>query len=228
MINTKKSLRSDIARKGWKTRRHNNKLETIRQIIKKITKLIEEKKFILNTEIDNSGNDKIIISLVDKKDNNIGNIEINIFKDFIKQLHGRKTRSEQELEDWIIYVNWLHVNPVYKRKKYGTLILIYAICKVVELYPHIEYATLDDVSDNADKVKNIYHSLLFGLDESTKLNDHKRIELNGPEKTAYIGYDNYFNVLMNKVSSIESLFTKNKTQKNKNKTQKNKNKTQKK
>ena len=90
MINTKKSLRSDIARKGWKTRRQNNKLEKIRQIIKKITKLIEEKKFILNTEIDNSGNDKIIISLVDKKDNNIGNIEINIFKDFIKQLHGRK------------------------------------------------------------------------------------------------------------------------------------------
>ena len=133
----------------------------------------------------------------------IGNVEIVVSQDTISQPKGRKLRSGFEIEDEVIHISWINVEKEYLGKKYGTIILIYAICSILLDHPNIEYAKLDDDSDKSDNIRNIYSGILFVHDDHTELINKSKTSLRGPEKTAYIGYHSYFDLLLKKILDIK-------------------------
>ena len=193
----------------------NNK--KINEILYEINDYITKKKLVFKkTYIKQEGSDFYHFELLDGK-KSVGNIEISVSQDLIIQPKGRRLRSGIEIEEKVIHVNWINVEKEYLGKKYGTIILIYAICSVLLDHPNIEYAKLDDDSDRSDNIRNIYSSILFVHDEHTELIGKFKNLLQGPEKTSYIGYHAYFDILLKKVSDIKKNDLKSGRKKNKKK-----------
>lgn len=180
------------------------KNKKINEIVYEIDQYVTKKKMSFKeTSIKELEYDSYHFELLDGK-KSVGNIEIVVSQDSITQPKGRKLRSGIEIEDEVIHINWINVEKEYLGQKYGTIILIYAICSVLIYYPNIEYAKLDDDSDKSDSIRNIYSSILFVHDEHTELTGNfKKTVLNGPEKTAYIGYKEYLDILLKKILYIK-------------------------
>jgi hypothetical protein len=173
----------------------------IDRIIQEIDEYIQERNLFFIK--DSNGNNDTYILLKKNTEEEVGKIEIDVSQEYINQQHGRRLRSGIEIEDIVININWINVEKKYLGQKYGTIILIYAICSVLLDHPNIEYAKLDDDSDRSDNTRNIYSSLLFVHDEHTELIDNfKKTLLRGPEKTAYLGSEDYLDLLLKKVIDI--------------------------
>lgn len=129
----------------------------------------------------------------------VGQTNIVLENDTIFQPYGRLLRSAASIETEIITITWLGVH--LKGKGIGTLLLIYALCYVLNKRPHIHYARLDDDSDRSQYIRNIYSGLMFAQDEHTKLLNKGQMSLSGPEKSAYIGGPNYIQLLNKKVNN---------------------------
>tara|TARA_Y100000991_G_scaffold209360_1_gene189343 strand:- start:423 stop:1028 length:606 start_codon:yes stop_codon:yes gene_type:complete len=191
-----------------------NKNQKINEILYEINDYITKKNLLFKkTYIKQE--DLYHFELIDSK-KSVGNTEISVAQDSIIQPKGRRLRSGIEIEDKVIHVNWINIEKGYLGKKYGTIILIYALCLILLDHPNIEYAKLDDESDRSDNIRNIYSSILFAHDEHTELTGKFKTLLQGPEKTAYIGYYAYFDILLKKVLDIKKKNLKSGKKKHKN------------
>ena len=191
-----------------------NKGQKINEILYEINEYITKKKLVFKkTYIKQEDYDLYHFELLDSK-KSVGNTEISVSQDSVTQPKGRRLRSGIEIEEKVIHINWINVEKEYLGKKYGTIILIYALCSILLDHPNIEYAKLDDDSDRSDNVKNIYSSILFAHDEHTELIGKFKTSLQGPEKTAYLGYHAYFDILLKKVLDIKKQNLKSGKKKN--------------
>lgn len=56
----------------------------------------------------------------------------------------------------------LNVEPLYRRRGIATWLLLYTICSVVNKYPTLQYAVVDDMSDEGHRVgPNLYELVGF-------------------------------------------------------------------
>lgn len=138
----------------------------------------------------------------------VGNIRIKVRPHYLEQRHGRRTRYSVPLAEpeSVIKITDLDVKPDYKGQGFGSLILIYGLCKIFQIYPEIMNAILDDCSVRIGHIKNIYSRLGFTFDDHTELIDKKYVVVPddgfGCEKTAYLGHESYFKELYRKTTNI--------------------------
>ena len=155
-----------------------NKNQKINEILYEINDYITKKNLLFKKKYIKQ-EDLYHFELIDSK-KSVGNTEISVAQDSIIQPKGRRLRSGIEIEDKVIHVNWINIEKGYLGKKYGTIILIYALCLILLDHPNIEYAKLDDESDRSDNIRNIYSSILFAHDEHTELTGKFKTLLQGP------------------------------------------------
>lgn len=93
-----------------------------------------------------------------------------------------KTRSSKPVDVDVINVSWLNTDKKYTGGKLGMLILIYALCDLKVGNPNIEYATLDDDSDQSTSItRNMYTKIGFSFRDGVSIGNNA-LEISGPEK----------------------------------------------
>lgn len=120
-------------------------------------------------------------------------------------LIGKNTRSNETSYQKVINITSLFTEEAYKGKKLASLILIYAIC-YLKLFLDIKYFTLDDDSDNNDKIKNIYNSIGFSpIGHVELMNFNNKLKTFGPEKQLLLNDTFLYNAnrILNKIKNQE-------------------------
>jgi hypothetical protein len=96
------------------------------------------------------------------------------------------TRRQKEIEEYPIFnISALNTDPAYKGHGFALLILIYGICYLKQLFPEIDFVTLEDSSDRRISIKpNIYDSLGFFYRDPIRLDigTSNRIQNSSPDK----------------------------------------------
>lgn len=98
-----------------------------------------------------------------------------------------KKGKETELPTFSI--SWIKTTNKFGGKGYATMLLIYSICYLKQEYSHIQYAKLDDVSDNSTcRQHNLYNKIGFVFQEKPTMdpNDSEKLHPRGPEKQLLI------------------------------------------
>lgn len=98
-------------------------------------------------------------------------------------------QKKQEVELGVFNVNWIKTTNIFKGQGFATMLLIYGICYLKSHYPDINYAKLDDVSDNSDSMQqNLYNKIGFVFQEKPTIDPSNKDKLciKGPEKQLLI------------------------------------------
>jgi hypothetical protein len=166
-------------------------------IIDEIFSILTEKNIFTNTQIDNE-NKNIIINLLDKNNNIIGEINGGVGEFKIIE-------NGDELEKEAFSISWVRVDDNYKGYNLGTFLIIYCIylCKIN--FSGVEYVVLDDDSDERDNDKNIYNKLGFIYQETQEIqleNGELKIVNSGPEMQLNI-VDFFNDNLLTKLNNIK-------------------------
>jgi hypothetical protein len=107
---------------------------------------------------------------------------------------GMATRRQKEIEDFPIFnISALNTEPAYTGQGFAVLILIYSICYLKQLFPEIDFVTLEDASDRRISIqRNIYDSLGFYYREPIRIDIgiSKTIHNSSPDKQLLL--DNEF------------------------------------
>jgi hypothetical protein len=115
-------------------------------------------------------------------------------------------RPIEETEVPVFHITWVSTGDNYRGQGLALLILIYGICFLKEKFPHINYVTLDDDSQNNTSVKgNIYTRLgldYIGLIELNILQQGE-LKISGPEKQLLLdnAFINRANSLLNNIEN---------------------------
>jgi hypothetical protein len=76
----------------------------------------------------------------------------------------------------------LFVNPKYRNQQTASELIIKSIIFLRQLYPHIRWITVDDMSDNSTSLRhNVYRKFGFRTCYPSKV-EHNMLVLSGPEK----------------------------------------------
>ena len=166
-------------------------------IIDEIFSILIEKNIFTNTQIDKE-NKNIIVNLLDKNNNIIGEINGGVGEFKIIE-------NGDELEKEAFSISWVKVDDNYKGYNLGTFLIIYCIylCKIN--FSDIEYVVLDDDSDERENDKNIYNKLGFIYQETQEIqleNGELKSVNSGPEMQLNIT-DFFNNNLLNKLNNIK-------------------------
>lgn len=97
--------------------------------------------------------------------------------------------KEKEKELPVFSINWVKTTNKYGGKGFATMLLIYSICYLKQKYPDIQYAKLDDVTDNSNcRQHNLYNRIGFVFQKKPKMNpnDSEKLCIEGPEKQLLI------------------------------------------
>jgi hypothetical protein len=119
-------------------------------------------------------------------------------------------RPIEETEVPVFHITWVSTGDNYRGQGLALLILIYGICVLKEKFPHINYVTLDDDSQNNTSVKgNIYTRLgldYIGLIELNILQQGE-LKISGPEKQLLLdnAFINRANSLLNNIGKKRRL-----------------------
>lgn len=168
-------------------------------------KLIIDKGF----ELDNIKTGEVI-SLIIKKDGvEVGCIDVAMS---VVSVVVNPTRSKKEEELNTIRVLNINIDKSYRGNSLATLLLIYGICylKVNDLEGReATYVTLDDDSDMANELNNVYAHLGFSFKGTIVINDKKQVVdsstgllgSTGNEKQVYI--ETFRTIAVSQLKKIE-------------------------
>lgn len=166
-------------------------------IIDEIFSILIEKNIFTNTQIDKE-NKNIIVNLLDKNNNIIGEINGGV-GDF------KIIENDDEFEKEAFSISWIKVNDNFKGYNLGSFLIIYCIylCKIN--FSDIEYIVLDDDTDERENDKNIYNKLGFIYQETKEIqleNGELKSVNSGPEMQLNIS-DFFNNNLVKKLNNIK-------------------------
>jgi hypothetical protein len=98
-------------------------------------------------------------------------------------------QKEKEIDMQVFSINWIKTTNKYKCQGFATMLLIYSICYLKRKYPDIQYAKLDDVTDNSTcRQHNLYNRIGFVFQKKPKMdpNDSEKLLIEGPEKQLFV------------------------------------------
>jgi GNAT superfamily N-acetyltransferase len=143
-----------------------------------------DEKMQMEFDITRYENGTYIIRLI-KGDEEVGVIIADIVELSIKE---GKTRRSVVIDRPTIYIKDFYIEEDYQRKSIGQFLLLFCLIYLINLNPSIRWATLDDVSDRSEYVKNIYSSMGFDFSGHTELKSNKTVKSYGSEKQMNIKY----------------------------------------
>lgn len=93
-------------------------------------------------------------------------------------------RSADQTEVPAISVKWIIIkdDTELRGKGLGSILLMHELFSICEQHPDIEWAVLDDDSDQSQHLKNIYAKLGFEFCDDCSITDKGRVKSSGPEK----------------------------------------------
>ena len=119
----------------------------------------------------------------------IGNIQCCISIDNVyKNRHVTRNSVKEEAD--VIRIIWLEIDSNFRGQGLGTLLINYALSDLKILNPSINYAVVDDDTDGADSLKNIYSGVGFKYQSMIALMGSKKIGQKrdqGPERQLRLG-----------------------------------------
>ena len=151
-------------------------------ILNIINRIVEDKGY----SIHNSYDDKETAFMFEIKH---GEIEVSYAQMYNNADGNIRIRQEEIDMSHLISISSVSTNENYRGQGLALLVLIYGICYLKNQSPDINYAILDDDSDNSTMIKgNIYNSIGFEFvaqPELDPINSNKLVPL-GPEKQLMI------------------------------------------
>ena len=121
------------------------------------------------------------------KNVSIGNIQCCISTSNIyKNRYVTRSSITEEVE--VISIMYLDIDIKFRGQGLGTLLIVYALSDLKCINPSINYAIVDDTTDGAECIKNIYAGIGFEYQSFIALVGSKKIgQLQGPERQLHLG-----------------------------------------